>query len=88
MLGQKLFAIMPFVKARWTATTFWLGETTQKLEEVIRNRGGGEVGVGVIAVMKDESECGKNEEGKEVAAQTTRQDGAGTKWGQRPWSFF
>jgi len=37
-----------------------------------------------MAVMKEEGDRGKKEEAKEVSTETTRQDGARTKWGRWP----
>ena len=63
MLGQTLFAIVPFVEAWWTAAAFWPGKTIQKDEEVLWDGGGGK-----IVVMKEEGDGGENEEAKEGAA--------------------
>ena len=62
VLGQTLLAVMPFVEAWWTAAAFWLGETIQKDENVLRDGGGGK-----IVVMREEGDRGENEEAAEVA---------------------
>jgi hypothetical protein len=37
MVGQTLFAIMPFVEAWWTIAAFWLGETIEKDDNILRD---------------------------------------------------
>jgi hypothetical protein len=83
MLGQTLYAIMPFVEAWWTAAAFWLGETIQEDEEILRDGSGGK-----IVVMKEEGDGGEKEEAKEGAPRTTRQDGVWSEWRRRPRSLF
>ena len=78
--GQTLLAIMSFVEAWWMSAAFWLRETAQKDEKVF----GGGVGGKVVVVKED----GEDEESGEVAAQTTRQGGARTKWRRWPWPLF
>jgi hypothetical protein len=58
---------MPFVEAWWLFAAFRLRETVQVIENVF---GGGVEGN--VAVMKEESDGGEDEESEQVAAQTTR----------------